>query len=460
MESFQGIGDWWVPGSPKKISGEVSFSPVEGVTLDLNGKLPVEDEVSQSVSRQSLSKSYPILYGDLGRDGPVTIHRATISSASFGGSESESYSANRMFVGDHISDSESFVRLNLHVDEIPDWTGDSTIRPIIDKKSIEESTIRPIIDKKSIEESTIIDDIEAVYASTESKEYTAEFEELQVKFSNSSRISSKINSVEMETVGVLQIGSGSKLPLRTFFEYGNHALAFLSFAVGTRIYPDKAKLYTDIDEQPINIYYSILDHGTVRSPSKSEYLFRPADVDFETALRSWVDNRETAPEVHDNYSLLLNRSNLPPRLRFLIIVIALEAYYDTEYQSETHIPEEEFNDLKSEILQLLPDDNNLQNQMYGLLENVANTPSIKSKLTILMESEQNLIEVFFNISDLASEARNQRNSVAHGTSAATPKEFYALSKKLQLVLEAILARRIGVEEDVLLSMLASRHKIG
>ncbi|MDL0145675.1 HEPN domain-containing protein, partial [Halobacterium salinarum] len=200
------------------------------------------------------------------------------------------------------------------------------------------------------------------------------------------------------------------------------------------------------------------DYTKERPSSKADYLFRPTRVEFEQTLQNWVEHYRTVPEVHQNYRLLIHRTNLTPRLRFLTTVIALEALYDSKYESETLIPEDEFDEIQSDILEVVPDGSDLQNQLYGLLENVANYPSIKDKLVRLMESEEDLIGTFFDISDLAGEARGERNAAAHGSSESSPMEYNLLSKKLQLTLEALLAREIGVPAESLPSALASRHQ--
>jgi len=445
MDPFQNNGDWWVPSTSEKVSGEVSFSPTEGVVLKLNGSLPSEAEEPEQISRAELAKDYSLLHGDLGQDGPVTLLDATITSANFGGhSEAEEYLAQRMLIGEHLPSNPSFERADFVVDEIPVWTNSSTVRPVIDTQEVEQ-----VVE---------FDDIEAVYAATSSKVYTADLDELEVKLSNYSRTSFGIDSAEMETIGVLKILPSDEATLSTLYEYGNDVLEYLSFAIGTGIYPDKVQLYTDLDEQPLDAYHTLVDYTGERSASKAEYLFRPDHTDFETTLQDWVEHCEEVPEMHQNYRLLLHRSNLSPRLQFLTTVIALEAFYDSKYQSETLIPEEEFDEIQSDILQLIPEDPDLQNQIYGLLENVANTPSIKDKLIKLMESEQELIEVFFDISELASEARTERNAVAHGSSEATPIRHNILSRELQLILEALIAREIGVPADDLPNALASRHQ--
>ena len=445
METFQSNGNWWVPGASEKISGKVSFSPTQGVVLELNGNLPAKRDESEDLLRTGLEKNYNLLYGDLGRDGSVTVQDATITSAHFGGqNESEEYLAERMVVGEHLPENPSFVRADFVVDEIPSWTNSSTVRPVVDSESVEE-----IVDFGEIME---------VYAATSPIDYTADLDRIQIELSNYSKTSFGITSAEIETVGVLKVISDDEVSLSSLLGYGNLALEYLSFAVGTGVYPDKIKLRTERDAQPLDAYYTLIDHTTDTTSSKADYLFHPQYADFETTLRNWIELCESAPEVHENYRLLMHRSNISPRLRFLATVIALEAFHDSEHQSEKLVSEEEFDTIQSDIMDVVPEDTDLQNQIYGLLENVANTPSIKDKLLNLMESEQEIIEMFFDISELASEARNRRNEVAHGSTDATSRELWSLSMKLILVLEVLLARRIGVPEKKLPDALISRHR--
>lgn len=447
MDQFQNNGVWWLPSTSEKVSGKVSFSPTEGVTLELNGTLPVEGTKEEGLLRRELSKECPLIYGDLGRDGPVTIQNATVTSTSTslgGHNESEEYLAERILIGGYLPQNPSFVRADFFVDEIPVWTNSSNVRSIFDIEDIEQT-----VD---------FDDIESVYAATGTKEYTAELEEAEVKLLNYSRISSDTKSVEMETVGVLRVTPNDEAMLNTLFEFGIITLEYLSFATGSGTSPDKIQLYTESNEQPLDVYSPLLDYSENISSSKVEYLFRPSYAEFEATLRNWIEHLEQTSEVHQNYRLLIHSSNLSPRLRFLTTVIALEAYYDSKYPSETLVPEEDFEEIQSDILEVVPDDSDIQSQLYGLLEYVANYPSIKDKLTKLMQIEQDIIEIFFDISELASKTRRMRNDVAHGSIEASPTEFHMMSKKLQLVLEALLAREIGVPVENLPNALANRHQ--
>jgi len=442
MESFQNNGIWWVPGTPDRVSGYVEFSPSEGVTLDLNDSLPTEEDEAERMFQKELGEEYPLIYGDLGHGGQVTVQDATLTSINSGGPEE--YFAKRIFVGEHLPQNPSFVKAVFFADEIPEWTNSSIVRPVFETDQIEESMD--------------VDEIKTAYAVTNASEYAADLGELEVSISNYARISSEIDSVEMETVGVFKVIPDGESEFGKLLEFGNHALEYLSFAVGTGIYPSEIQLYTDPDSRPINGYYLLSDYTPNRSSSKAHYLFRPNNADFETTFRNWIEHQAEAPEVHQNYRLLIHRSNLSPQLRFLTTVIALEALYDSKYPSETVIPEERFDEIRSDILEAVPNDSDLQGQLYGLLEHVVNYPSIKDKLTTLMESEQQILDTFFDIQELASEARKQRNAVAHGSIESAPSELYILSIKLQLVLEALISRELEVPAENLPNALASRHQ--
>jgi len=445
MEPFQNNGIWWVPGTPERVSGKIEFAPTEGVTLELNGTLPYEGDGSERNARFELEKEQSVIYGDLGQGGMMTIQHAVQTSANFGGNvESEEYTANQVFVGDRLPENPTFQRMDFYIDEIPTWTNASTVRSVVDREAVED-----IVD---------YDEVEAAFATTGSTRYSADVDSFEINVSNYSKTSSSARSVEMETVGILEVIADDEASLDTLSEYGVHALEYLSFAIGTGIYPDEIQVHTETNDRPVDYYYTILDYTANRSANRAHHLFSPNNVGFENTLRNWIEHRDQSTEVHQNYASLIHRSNLTPQLRLLTATIALEAFYDAEHPSETVMPEEQFDEIQSDIMDVVPDNSDIQSQIYGLLENVANSPSIKDKLIELMESEEELIGIFFDIPELASEARRQRNALAHGSMEATQIELNVLSEKLRLVLEALLARKIGVPADDLPNPLASRHQ--
>jgi hypothetical protein len=447
MESFQNDGDWWIPGTNQRVSGKVYFSPTEGVELELNGQLPTESDEPEQCPESNLTREIPRIYGNLGRDGRVTVTDAVRTSASLQGASEvsgEDYFAKQLVMGAHLSTESTFERMSFAVDEIPAWSNASTIRPIIDTEPVAEATET--------------DNLESVYVTTEPVEYTAEFEDFQIEIFNGTTVSSEMHSTELETVGVLNIIPGDEATLSRLFDLGIHAVEYLSLAVGTGVYPDELHVYTESTDRPLDVFRLLPDYTEDRASSAVDYLFRPENVEFGSSLSQWIEHRRQAPEVHENYRLLLHRSNLSPRLRFLTVVIALEAYYDVKYPSSTLVPEDRFDEIKSDVMEVVPDQSDLQGQLHGLFKHVVNTPSIKDKLEELMRSEEALIGEFFDISDLASEARDHRNGVAHGSIETSPQHFQQLALQLQLVLEALLGREIGVSQEVLMTTLANRHQ--
>ncbi|MDL0145209.1 hypothetical protein, partial [Halobacterium salinarum] len=247
MEQFENIGDWWVPDTSERVSGKVSFAPSEGVVLKLNGSLPYEDSDPERSARAELDKDYPVLYGDLGREGKVTLLNATITSANFGGQGgSEGYFADRVILGEHLPQDPSFAKASFVVDEIPTWTNSSTVKPIFETEEVE----------RAVE----FDDIQTAYVTTSPDEYAADFGDVEITLSNYSNTSYMMESVEMETVGVLNIIPNDEVSLGTLYRYGNEVLEYLSFAIGTGIYPDKVQLYLEADDRPLDAYHTLPDY--------------------------------------------------------------------------------------------------------------------------------------------------------------------------------------------------------
>ena len=443
MESFEETGNWWIPGSTEKVSGEVEYHPTDGITLDLDGTF-LEDENSTSLP-ETEPKEVSIIYGDIGRKGAITLIDSILSSSHFDGHEKfEEYMSHKAIIGDHISEEEQFVKADIRVGEIPDWSN-STI-------------IRPLSDTNSIEEATDIDNINDAYALVGFDEYSAQVDELRLRILNYGSIEYDMNSVAMNTIGALELSSDNKLSIDDMFGRISHAMEYLSFAMGTGIYPDDVYFYTDSEEYPLDVYYIFSDYSNDRFPSKYDYIFQPNGIDFDASAEAWMKLQKEAPEIHRYYRLLLHRSDLPLLVRFLSVVIALEAYHDLKYSSETLVSECEFKSLQSDIMDIIPNDSPLQSQIYGLLDNVANTPSIKSKLITIMEDEEHVLEKFVDIEDLATKARKTRNKIAHGSIDSTSTELHRLSGRLQLVFEVLLAREINIPRDVISDNMSTRYR--
>lgn len=145
-------------------------------------------------------------------------------------------------------------------------------------------------------------------------------------------------------------------------------------------------------------------------------------------------------------------------LEFLTIVVALETLHDNMYAEETIIPEYEFEELEDEIMGVLSDKIELKQQMQGLLDNVINYPSLKSKLEKIVEDDSPDLSALIDVDDVLSSSRDRRHDIAHGLQTVDMNEMRILSQKLRLIADAIILREMGVEDKKIIQNVAERYQ--
>ncbi|MFC7138787.1 HEPN domain-containing protein [Halosimplex aquaticum] len=446
MEQFSDLGDWWLPDDPSEtVSGEIEYSPTEGVELSLNGRLASDEPEVTHPFEEEVENRVPVLHGYLADGDKVTILNGLQVSAQFGqGPVAEGYIAAGVFVGEHFGEDKEFSRMWLGIEDLHKWIGESTVRPVIDTEFLEDSD-------------EVHEEVDTAYFVTPKKSYTADLPGAEIELSTGTSISGTPYSVELESVGGINIHPSRDEGFHDLYDMAMDVLRYVSFGVGRGVYPEKISLYDDEERaNPIRAYWTIPNYGS--SPELSRFnIFSPSEIGFDESLNEWLDHRADAPVFHEQHDLLLHGPELTPRLKFMTIVIALESYYDAHFEDASFVSDEEFSELKSDILDLVPDGSPLQNQMYGLLENVVNEPSLKGKLEALIESEEDIFNLFFETEATVSKARNHRNKIAHGIESVDNSEVSILMRRLRLVMETILLRDIGASEDLIMQSMANRY---
>lgn len=447
MDTFEEFGDWWIPKNPERtISGRVEYSPSSGVKLYLKGALVDENGSFGETFLEGEVPEIPLVYGELNDGREVTIRDAVQTSRSFGsGPTTEEYVSHCLFAGVHSSTNQLFEKIRFDIQELPDWMNASAVKPLIDLSQINESDVGG--------------DVEAAYAITSPKSYITEHGEIEVNLKSSHSTTSNLFSLNIDTVGALEIASEQGKRYDELLDFAFVLLRFVSFGLGAGTFPSKISLYEFEEERqrPVEAYHQIpnyRDDVKVNRP----YSFRPSDIDVADSIQAWLDHREEAPVVHDHHDMLLHGPSLTPRLKFMTIVIALEAYHEYRFGEVTYISEEEYSKLKSEILGVIPGDSKVHDQMYGLLEHVVNEPSLKDKLSEIVETEAGILENFMDIETTLSNVRDHRHNIAHGLEQVDVTTVHHLSKKLYLILETVLMRDIGVPEDVVANAMVNKYR--
>lgn len=446
MREFQGFGDWWLPDCIEhKVSGQVNFDPINGVEIILKEPLLVDDETKPGFLKDETNE-IPIIHGELKGGKKITIQDAIQTSRSFGsGPNKEEYISNRMFSGAYLSKEASFQKLRFNLPNLPDWMNKSVVRPIINTDKLGE-----------VEE--IKEDVETGYVITSPKSYNAKANNAKVRFTSCPSVTNSVYSVNIESIGSLEVIPNNRKSFNWLFDYGFDVLRFVSLGIGSGIFPENIYVYDSDSEYQtsIEVFEQMPNYRSDMNVGKP-YLFKPDEIDIDRSVQKWMDHREEAPIVHEHHDMLLHGPDFTPRLRFMTVVIALESYHRSKYGQKRHLPEEEYEPLKSDILDLVSDKSSIQNQLYGLLENVVNEPSLKDKLQDIFELEEDIIDRLIDIEQTISEARTHRHKIAHGSEQVETTTTYNLANRLQMALEVLLLREIGVSKERVITAIANKY---
>lgn len=114
------IGDWWLPGQQKKISGTFEFDPVSGIRLELHDSFFDEQTTMKGTYR------HPEFILGASRNGQeVTLYKSIITNItySFSGNPTLVVSANYFFYGCHIQSKKDlkFQKMSVHWQGIESW---------------------------------------------------------------------------------------------------------------------------------------------------------------------------------------------------------------------------------------------------------------------------------------------------------------------------------------------------
>ena len=229
---------------------------------------------------------------------------------------------------------------------------------------------------------------------------------------------------------------------------------FLALATGEPITPSNVKGYFvhEGERYPTDISYQVSfspESSYIKNPDR--LLFRKNDIDFEKAIKNWIQHFADNQTLHNLYFGTRYNEDMFVENNFLSLVIALESYHNDLFPEYRLMKKEEFKELINDIFESIPDGANAKKRIKGLLKSIGNEPSIKDKLKRVFEEYSDSIRSLIENEDqILSNARDLRNDIAHGLSSEHDiDEMLGLAGKLQVVIEIILLKEIGLSfEDI------------
>ena len=436
MEAFEHFGRWWLPEKDElKVGGVVRFSPHDGVTLEVAGR--VEDR-----NPSSRSPTIPILLGRMENGKAITLYQCdNIKSKDSFGIDVRTFRARWAFVGiwfeteDEIRFSSGSVRFT----SLPDWVGNSAFQR--EGSHSTESSSYTIRYERPAElvSTTHIGEVKLSYgysiASDPGRSMSiSQIPTFVVEASEYHTISDWIQN----TIYPLQI-------LLTLAMRRPASISDLTVLARTTSIANNAE--SDI---LVTVLYEPVFHeaSPPRPVFRHDILFSLDDVraDFEIRMLQWFKTMNDLKKAIDRFYSIKFRQGTFLETRFLIVVQSIEAFHRLTKRKEGMISKHEHNQRIESILAEAPEAH--RDWLAGKLT-YSNEPTLARRLKDLIEDTSSIImPLLGNRDKFIRQVVDTRNFLTHYSEelesrAASASRLYWITNALTDLFEACLISTLG-----------------
>lgn len=449
MDTIEYWGEWWIPveddegwqptDAEDRISGVLEFDPSNGGELDLMGTL---------TGVAGSSADIETIHGKT-KDGEfVTLRglfdKGTGMSASATVMRSQKFGVSKVFSGALFYDEPEFSEVELTLPLLEMWMRDEVfsiqLPPTHEKLGASIEGVEPI---------------------------TAELENADVKLSLGYNFNKKNwESVEFSQTAKITISPDEKLPFEKILnEYARHIQNLLCLAIGDPIDPVSVvgvnpSEQEGVEEHRTDITYRV-SHPAEAPESKhpNRVLFSLPDIDFEDTLQRWFENARGAQTLHNLYFGTKYNESMFEENRFLSLAIAIEGFHSHLFPDHRLMEESNYDDLHEEILEVIPDDTEVENRIDGLLGSIGNHPSLRNKIEMVFSEYDHILSELIDVDRVAKRTTDNRHNLAHALDNGVDTAAVGdLARTLQVVIEAILMDAIGLDSDYIIETLQENRK--
>lgn len=435
MRSVEYQGEWWVPseeGRDESVAGTLKFEPEEGGRLSLVGTF------------ESLGLNYrgkiDYIHGATTDGKRITLEDCIVRPSGFSSGVSTQYCIFRKaFTG--VLFSEQGLKLDKVCFSLPllnTWAAKNLFQLSDDLRGAE-------IEKNETEE--------------------VQLEEAKIQFKIVPSIDTELwESIEFTQQAYFCIENNETAYFDGYRKnYIRPIQHFIALATAEPVTPsDATGHFTHEGERyKVDIFYQVSFSPTFTETKNSEDIpFSKEKVDYEEALHNWFEHARKNATLHNLYFSTRYNKNMFVDNQFLSLVIALESYHNYLFPEYELMEKGEYNELTEELLETIPEDAEAKERIDNLLDSIGNEPSLGDKLQmIFQEYEDVLTDLINDLDQVRKDARDMRHEIAHGLSSERDiHEMQDLADKLQVIIEAILLREIGLNSTVIKEAMENNRK--
>ncbi len=426
MESFEYIGEWWLPGKcNEKRYGKLTFAPNDWAKLEIT--IEGQDDNDFALEASPL-QPIPILLGTMNATA-VTLCHCSLADYPFAMSgqyltRKRIFLVSTVFVGAHFETVDDIVldELSLGYTHLDEWMGHLNFEvkaPNTDYGfDVTYSPFNPI--------HAVVQDFEISFGYRGC--FPPWFERTSwISFRDQAQITLKPKSGEA-------ISFWEYLPLVNFF-----LPTMLTMATGNYNYPlNVTGVPTDEDAQGLSICFPIPGYlDKAKNLTRWDMLFRFEDLEknglLGERLSTWIDRSKTLRTVLDLYFRFYYQKDLDAETKFLYIAQMMEAYQRTMYGGK-YPTQHSYKRVVGALEAAIPPwvEEPLRKNLKAMIGN-GNKFSFNSRIkymleTILCDHHWMIRSIVGNFDDFATRVVATRNNLTHRSQ--TPSESVIMKSEL------------------------------
>lgn len=427
------LGEWWLPNDPgKQIPGVLTYSPDEGIILELMGSFKDIRNIEKFLELE-------IIIGISKNGEDITLYKCSeISSSYTAAGLSTLFRVNRVFVGAHFQreDDIKFKSVSarfLHLDEWLGISGFESEEQLKGGKAISVVYSNP---------SEIQMKIGNGYSLSIFFDYAVEFPSRgYYKFNIQQEARIKI---EADRARTLRDYEKVIEDIQNFISLGIFWLKSRPFDIQGEM-EDGSKVVKIFDAYSLSLGYSlILDRKLM--------LFEFKDIQdrFEIFLRNWINKAEQLRFIIDSY---FHDSSGSWEYRFLSLVQALEAYHRCCFERGEYLSDSEFQKVYNELINVI---SSYPSEEFrrSLIERLkyANEFSLRKRIKEIFDKYADVLKEFIKDKNRFIEGVIKiRNYYTHRDKKLEKEvkgyNLYSFIFQLKMIIEVCLLAEIGFSLD-------------
>lgn len=458
IEEKEFEGHWWLPDNPdSKVGGVATFSPNEGVLLNLFSSL-IEDQ--EYLGGESVFE--PDFIHGITTDGEkITLKNCIRENYSTTYSDgvrvsNSNYQAISLLLGDHFTGEIRFDRFRTQFPLLTEWSGVSGIS--YSGSVLEEG-------KASAGET-----FEMIYEFPES--ITAELDDLTLELVfnadfNMSRVGGA--SINEQVYFDVQLDK-EEISYEKVVDNAATLQDFITLATGKEVQISKLIGLSERSGGPgyndIEIFFSTnsdLKLPDSLHPMKANFVLADIADEFSEVMGNWFSRYRSLKPVYNLYFSVQYNSEMYAQNQFLSLTQAIETYHRREFGGQ-YLPDDEFEEVYEDLCNNIPDqvDTDFRDHLKDGTFKYANEYSLRKRLSELVsEHEDVLRELPLDIESSVNKIVNTRNYFTHYDedipNRADADELRPLILQVRSILETVLLSDLGIPEDQIVERLQKRY---